>query len=257
MKGCLFMDVSELFWNASMEELKHGYLQKEDHYICLLCGEQFEQGIIYSADGVFYDAERFTRIHINETHHSVFDYLIQLNKKLTGLTEHQNKLLTLFHQGKSDAEVQQEMGIGSSSTIRNHRFVLKEKERQAKVFLTLMELLKEIDNHAPAFVDVHRTARMIDDRYNVTIEEQEKLLAKYFPQGTDGPLKVFAQKEKHKIVVLREISKRFASKAFYEEKEVNEVLKAVYHDFVTLRRYLIEYGFLDRKADGSQYWLKK
>ncbi|HDR8220879.1 TPA: DUF2087 domain-containing protein, partial [Bacillus cereus] len=26
--------------------------------------------------------------------------------------------------------------------------------------------------------------------------------------------------------------------------------------FVTLRRYLIEYGFLDRTDDGSQYWVK-
>jgi hypothetical protein len=30
----------------------------------------------------------------------------------------------------------------------------------------------------------------------------------------------------------------------------------VYDDYVTVRRYLIEYGFLDRKDDGSQYWLK-
>ncbi|MBJ6950597.1 DUF2087 domain-containing protein, partial [Vibrio cholerae] len=29
-----------------------------------------------------------------------------------------------------------------------------------------------------------------------------------------------------------------------------------YPDFVTLRRYLIEYGFLDRTDDGSQYWVK-
>jgi hypothetical protein len=56
--------------------------------------------------------------------------------------------------------------------------------------------------------------------------------------------------------VLREVARRFETERFYNEKEVNELLKTVYDDFVTLRRYLIEYGFMDRKPDGSQYWLK-
>ena len=83
--------------------------------------------------------------HIKEIHISVFDYLVNLNKKFTGLTTQQKKLLNLFYQGKSDKEVQKEAEVGSTSTIRNHRFLLKEKERQAKVFLSMMELLKEKD----------------------------------------------------------------------------------------------------------------
>ena len=149
------------------------------------------------------------RIHIDSEHQSVFDYLIQLDKKLTGLTDHQNRLLHLFYQGKSDAEVQKELGIGSASTIRNHRFVLKEKERQAKMFLALMELLKEKDQYAPAFVPVHKTARMVDDRYNVTNEEKEQIIKKYFPEGLKSPLKKFPPKEKQRLVVLREITQLF------------------------------------------------
>ncbi|WP_028402641.1 DUF2087 domain-containing protein [Ectobacillus panaciterrae] len=250
------MKISELFWNASLEELKRGYMQEADHYICLLCGEKIEKGIIYPDDGILYEAEKYMRVHIENVHQSVFEYLIQLDKKLTGLTDHQNRLLRLFHQGKSDAEVQKEMGIGSASTIRNHRFVLKEKERQAKMFLAMMELLKEKDQHAPTFLPPHKTARMVDDRYNVTQEEKEEIVKKYFPEGKDGPLKTFPPKEKQKLVVLREIAKRLTSERTYEEKEINQILKAVYHDYVILRRYLIEYGFLDRKSDGSQYWLK-
>ncbi|MCP3740516.1 DUF2087 domain-containing protein [Rossellomorea sp. BNER] len=251
------MGVSELFWNASLEELKRGYIQKSEYYQCILCGEKFEIGVIYPSEGVLYEAERFTRIHIVKEHRSVFEYLIQLDKKLTGLTDHQNKLINLFFQGKSDAEVQEDMGIGSASTIRNHRFTLKEKERQSKVFLTLMELLKEKDKHAPAFLDVHQTARMVDERYNVTEDEKEEVLKKYFPQGIDGPLKTFKLKEKHKVIVLREITKRLNPNEKYSEKEINEILKMVYQDYVQIRRYLIEYGFLDRKMDGSVYWLKK
>ncbi|UHA72803.1 DUF2087 domain-containing protein [Paenibacillus sp. 481] len=250
------MNVPELFWNASSEQLKIGYIYEDNHYICLLCGKSFEQGIIYPDQDKWYEAERYTRLHIEQAHQSVFDYLIRLDKKLTGLTEHQNSLLRLFYQGKSDSEVQAELGIGSASTIRNHRFALKEKERQAKIFLAMMELSKQKDRHAPAFIEVHQTATMVDDRYNVTQDEQAALLKKYFPQGTDGHLHKFARKEKHKLVLLREITTRFQSDHVYSEKEVNHILKTVYDDYVTLRRYLIEYGFLDRKPDCSEYWVK-
>jgi hypothetical protein len=251
------MNISDLFWNASLEELKSGYAEDDSHYICLLCGKEIEKGVIYPEGGVLYEAGRYIRIHIENLHGSVFEYLIGLDKKITGLTDHQNSLMRLFYQGKNDAEVQKEMEIGSASTIRNHRFVLKEKERQAKVLLTMMELLKEKDNHAPKFLTIHKTATMVDDRYNVTEDEREKILKKQFPQGGEGPLKSFSLKEKQKLVVLQEIVKRFQADRTYTEKEVNQILKPVYDDYVTVRRYLIEYGFLDRKVDGSQYWIKK
>lgn len=250
------MKGSKLFWNASIEELKRGYVQSSETYACLLCGKEIENGIIYPEDGVLYEAGKYMSVHIRKEHGSVFEYLTQLDKKLTGLTDHQSSLLSLFYQGKSDAEVQKELGIGSASTIRNHRFVLKEKERQSKVFLTLMELLKEKDDHAPAFLDIHKQAKMVDERYNVTEDEMEQILRKYLPDGPEGPLKTFEIQEKHKLVVLGEIAKRFEGGRSYTEKEVNAVLRPVYHDHVKVRRYLIEYGFLDRKDDGSQYWLK-
>ncbi len=250
------MSALELFWSSSMEELKKGFIDKNDKYICLLCGKEFEKEIIYPEGSVLYKAERYMRIHIEKTHKSVFEYLINMDKKLTGLSEHQKNLLLLFYCGKSDAEVQKEMNIGSASTIRNHRFILKEKERQSRLFLTMMELLREKDKCAPTFIDLPNTARMIDDRYNITEDEKNKILNKYFPEGTDGPLKTFVLKEKQRLVVLTEIAKRFQIDKIYNEKEVNQILKTAYEDYVIIRRYLIEYGFLDRKADGSQYWLK-
>ncbi|MFW6281375.1 MAG: DUF2087 domain-containing protein [bacterium] len=250
------MDLAELFWNATLEELKKGYIEKEFYFICLLCGKKLEKGIIYEEEGVNYETERFIRIHIEKEHDSVFDYLIQLDKKLTGLTEHQNNLLRLFYQGKNDEEIRKELEIGSASTIRNHRFSLKQKERQSKVFLTMMELLKDKDEHAPTFLNIHKTATMVDDRYNVTQKEKEKILRKYFPDGTDGKLKTFKMKEKNKLVILHEIIKKFDRNKTYTEIEVNNILEKVFDDFVTLRRYLIEYGFIDREADGSKYWLK-
>lgn len=247
------MGVTENFWNASLNELKEGFIEEKECYRCLLCGEAFEKGIIYPEMGVLYDAQRFTRLHIAKTHGSVFEYLMGLDKKLTGLTEHQNRLLQLFYQGKNDAEVQKELDIGSASTIRNHRFVLKEKERQAKIFLAAMELLKEKDENAPAFVNIHQTATMVDERYNVTAEEEQKIINKLFEGGV---LKKFPPKEKQRLAAIKEISRRFKADKRYSEKEANAVIEEVFPDYVLIRRYLIEYGFLDRKADGSEYWKK-
>lgn len=249
------MNVSDLFWNASLEEIKNGYIEERDYYLCLLCGKKIEKGIIYPQDGTFYEAERYVRVHIEKEHESVFQYLINLDKKSTGLSAHQSNILKLFYQGKSDKDIQKELEIGSSSTIRNHRFVFREKERQAKVFLALMELLNE-NNKKSKFITPHKTAKMVDDRYKVTEDENDKILRKYFPDGPRGPLKTFYMKEKNKLVVLKQIAKHFEPNRNYTEKEVNEILKKVYEDFATIRRYLIEYGFMDRKLDCSKYWLK-
>lgn len=122
------------------------------------------------------------------------------------------------------------------------------------MMLTIMELLREKDQHAPVLIAPHKTARMIDSRYNVTQEEEAEMLKKFFPDGTCGKLKKFPLKEKQKLIVLKEIADRFEGKRKYDEKEVNQLLASIYHDYVLLRRYLIEYGFLARKADGSEYW---
>lgn len=249
-------DISELFWSTSWEEFKRGYIEAANSFTCLLCGKELEKGIVYNEEGVLYEAERYMRVHIEKTHGSVFDYLINLDRKLTGLTEHQKSLMQLFYQGQSDSEVQEAMGIGSASTIRNHRFVLKEKERQSKVFLAMMELLKEKDKYAPAFLSLHKNATMIDDRYNITEEEREKILKTYFTEGLDGPLKSLPGRQKHIVVILRELARYFDPEKAYAENEVNQILQDFYDDYASLRRYLIDYGFLDRNATGSKYWLK-
>jgi hypothetical protein len=250
------MSASDLFWNSSLNELKNGYKETDSEYSCILCGKSFEKGIIYPQDGVLYDALRFIRLHIEEAHGSVFEYLLGLNKKLTGLTEHQCALLKLFYREKSDDEIRKDLELGSSSTIRNHRFLLKEKERQAKLFLAIMELLKEKDKSAPAFLNFHQNATMRDDRYNITENEKSSVLKRFFPSGADGELSIFPAKEKHKLIVLQHIAGKFETGKIYTEYEVNIVLQKIFEDYVTLRRYLIEYGFFDRKYDGSEYWLK-
>lgn len=85
--------------------------------------------------------------------------------------------------------------------------------------------------------------------------ETDKFINQYFKEGLDGPIAEFPTKMKRKVIVLQHIVKRFDPDRQYTEKEVNEILKAVYFDHVTLRRYLIELGFMNRTPDGSAYWV--
>ncbi len=101
------------------------------------------------------------------------DSSIGLDKKLTGLTDLQKKMLQFFHMGLNDKEIVKEMDGGSTSTIRNHRFTLREKMKQAKVFLALMELSEEKTTNQSKVLPIHRTATMVDQRYNITEEEIE------------------------------------------------------------------------------------
>lgn len=186
----------------------------------------------------------------------MFDYLLGFDKKLTGLTDLQKKMVQFFHMGLNNKEIVQEMDGGSTSTIRNHHFTLREKMKQAKVFLALMKLSEEKATNQPKFLPIHRTATMVDQRYNITEEENEETLKLHFTEGLEGPLSKFLKKQKRKIIILKHLVTKFDSNQKYTEKEVNEILEQVYPDYVTLRRYLIEYGFLDRTSDGSQYWVK-
>ena len=49
--------------------------------------------------------------------------------------------------------------------------------------------------------------------------------------------------------------RRFEPGVEYSETEVNIILMQLFEDHVFARRLLIEWGFFERLADGSKYWL--
>lgn len=251
-------DVSELFWSASIDDIKKGYIYDflSEEYICLICGKSYAKGVIYPDGNILLEAERAIREHILKEHSSTFEFLLNMDRKVTGLSDVQRSMLDYFYMGMGDNDIAAKVG-GSASTIRNHRFTLRQKEKQAKIFIALMELLEEKKlDKKQAFIPIHRAATMIDDRYAITEEENEKILKLYFPEELGGGLKEFPKKEKRKIIILKHIIKSFDAGRKYTEKEVNSILEEIYSDYVTIRRYLIEYGFMDRERDGSWYWVK-
>ena len=105
-------------------------------------------------------------------------------------------------------------------------------------------------------MEVKRGAKMVDERYSLTQKEYEEILNRYFPNGLDGAMTSFPVKEKRKLAILTHLVKRFEPGIRYTEKEVTEILKKAHADHATLRRYLIEYGFMSRERDCSAYWIK-
>lgn len=251
---------NEYFWNADIRELKNGYIENEDLLECLVCGNQFTKGRIYQIKEIYYDARKTMSLHIEKEHDSMLQYFLQMNVSFLGISESQQNIVRQFASGKTDKQIGEEFGI-ATSTIRNHRFKLREKEKQAKLFLAMMELLGESSNkkintlEEGIILDSHKTAKMVDDRFNTTDKEKIKVIDTYF--GENDRLITYPSKAKKKIIVLEKISTKFSKKKIYTEAEVNEVLRNIYDDFASIRRALIEYGFLDRSKDCKEYWIKK
>ncbi len=250
-----------MLWNYSLSELKRGYVKKENKLVCILCGKVFEIGKIYKMEDELYDALGAIRFHNKKRHISITQYLLNQELSLTGITESQCRILRLVLEGNSDQEIAKRMGI-APSTVRNHRFKLREKEKQAKLFLALMESLEQetkskIEKSSLGVIkEIHPSATMVDERYNITEQEEKKTIATYF--NSYGALKQFPAKEKKKIVVLREIIKRFKTDTIYSESELNHILYDIYgYDVATIRRALIEYGFMERSTDCKIYRVKK
>lgn len=253
------MEIFERFWEANTDEICSGYVydNESEEFICLICGECFEKGIIFKDGEILMEAEKAIKNHILKEHNSVFNYLLNMDKKYTGITDSQKKLLSYFYNGYSDAEIVKEEGDGSTSTIRNYRFKFREKEKQAKIFLALMSMLKNEDNkiktnNTENLVEIHRGAKMVDERYAITEDEKKKVIKNYIKNDR---LINFPSSEKKKIIILQYLITKFEANKRYTEKDVNEIIESFYEDYATLRRYLIQYGFMGRENDCSYYWV--
>ena len=63
----------------------------------------------------------------------------------------------------------------------------------------------------------------------------------------DGPrLRQIPASRKKRVIVLRRLLERFEPERSYPEQEVNELLREAHDDVATLRRELVDYGFMVR-----------
>lgn len=241
----------------SLQELQCGYTQDANGaYTCAVCGETFTNGEVFPVNGRYFEAPRAVALHMEMGHPDYFETLLHADTKHNNLTQNQRQLLVLFQQGTADKDIAKMLGI-SVSTVRHQKFMFREKAKQAKLYLAVYGLALEADaKPEDTLALVHAGAMTPDSRFVVTQSEEEQILQLAFSSLEPLRLNQFPRKAKKKAVILKKIASQFTPGTKYTEKEINEILKPIYEDYVELRRYLVDYSFMQRLADGSAYWLQ-
>ncbi|MDB1952572.1 DUF2087 domain-containing protein [Clostridium tertium] len=140
-----------------------------------------------------------------------------LDKNYTGLTEIQKELLDMLSSKCSDKEIARNLAC-TESTVRNIRFSLRERARQARAFLDIMELVDEGASNS-----VNHKIR-------------------YFP----------IKEEKRKALLPR-FANLFEPNRIYTEGAVKTIINKVYDYDSLIKRYLVDYGYLKRDKNGEKY----
>ena len=79
----------------------------------------------------------------------------------------------------------------------------------------------------------------------------EEVKIKYFK---NNKLMMIPKKEKNKLLVLQIVLEMLKEKSLeFTEKELNEAIKEIYSDYSLIRRYLVDYKFLERDNYGRIY----
>jgi hypothetical protein len=80
-------------------------------------------------------------------------------------------------------------------------------------------------------------------------EDEARVLRAYFRAGR--LIQIPAQRSK-KLIILDRLALEFDVGMRYSERQVNGILRRFHPDVASLRRYLVDEGFLDREA--GEYW---
>jgi hypothetical protein len=78
---------------------------------------------------------------------------------------------------------------------------------------------------------------------------EQKLLDTFV---VDGHLMGIPAQHKRRVAITKWLAAHFETGVRYSEKEINEMIQRVHHDSASLRRYMIDYGFMER--DHGVYW---
>jgi len=112
------------------------------------------------------------------------------------------------------------------------RLVDVKPEAQSRVYSLRTEAIRELSGSV-----------LGDDASRPANDEDNRVLRAFF----DGPrLRQIPASRKKRVIVLRRLLERFAPGRSYPESEVNELLREAHEDVATLRRELVDYGFMVR-----------
>ena len=208
----------ERLYRADDDELHRGYLR--EGCACLFCDRTFDGPL---------SAQR----HVESMHGGVLSALLSLDKSFTGLTDKQRALIGLWHDGLSDAQLAAATGC-SESTLRNQRFQLRQREREARLFLCVLRL--------SGISALQRPLRAKQGRADA---------GRYFQEGR---LTAMPKKDNMRAKVMLHFANLFTPGRRYSETEVRALIEPIWPDYALVRRYLCDNGLLSRTPDGRTYW---
>jgi len=103
------------------------------------------------------------------------------------------------------------------------------------------------DSYALNVVQLQQWKRELFARVKPPTPESsdEQVLATYVKQGK---MVQYPAQQAKRLVLLRWLAGHFERRRAYPEREVNEILSGHSEDYATLRRYLVDYGYLAREG---------
>lgn len=128
----------------------------------------------------------------------------------------------------------------------NHRYYRLNMKR----LNTFKQYISEVEQPIEAYEDEISDDRWIDE---LDWDADDKKVLR--DNTVNGRLRRLPTKERRWQLIMRWLATKFELGRTYTEKEVNAILTEVHSDYATLRRSLIEYGYMRRERGGSTYWL--
>lgn len=94
-----------------------------------------------------------------------------------------------------------------------------------------------------------------DFMFDITTDDIKAIIDTVLISKNPLVFKMIPAREKKKYIILCMVIHFFEKNKEYSEKEINEILIPMFEDYVMIRRYLVDYNFLNRTTDGKAYWL--
>jgi predicted transcriptional regulator len=139
-----------------------------------------------------------------------------------------------------------ELGLVNLRARGNHRFYRLNPSALADYMQQASKIDQLFDNGTALQAD----SSWIDQ---LDIDEFDRKVLKDYTSG--GRLKQIPTKQKKLLAVLHWLATMFEPDVNYTERDVNAIITQVHDDYASLRRDLIEFGFLRRERGGGKYWL--
>lgn len=150
---------------------------------------------------------------------------------------------------RSGTELAAEVAIGAP-TVSHHMeklvragLVRVERDGQRRVYSLDQRSLNALAQLARGSTAPEQTKAEGASAPTADEQERAKVLRDFF----DGErLKQIPAQRKKRVIVLQHLLARFEPERDYTEREVSETLKRAQEDFATLRRELVDYGYMTR-----------